>query len=142
MAASRTARRLLREHFLRRFLDNDLISPNADRHEVLVLLNGVPSVLFPLLTLSHFHVNIIAVVRMIVVHAAVTMGAGAYAFVTILLLRELLRVLLGPRGFRRVAGLVQAALVVALGTTLLLLPAIASNVPAKWLRGGGVWQTR
>ncbi|HKC58258.1 MAG TPA: hypothetical protein VKC35_19130, partial [Vicinamibacterales bacterium] len=163
MAASRTARRLLREHFLRRFLDNDLISPNADRHEVLVLLaaalvvpglvitvlilgqkyvigiptpaltsvaalddkflyisasmlvmalmaavqwdalalderdaanlgalpietrgigraklealamfvaafavllNGVPSVLFPLLTVSHFHVNIIAVVRM------------------------------------------------------------------------------
>ena len=38
MAASRTARRLLRHHFLRRFLDNDLISPNADRHEVLVLL--------------------------------------------------------------------------------------------------------
>src|SRR5258708_1173448 len=106
-----------------------------------VLLNGVPSVLFPLLTLSHFHVNIIAVVRMIVVHAAVTMGAGAYAFVTILLLRELLRVLLGPRGFRRVAGLVQAALVVALGTTLLLLPAIASNVPAKWLRGGRVGPT-
>ena len=240
MAASRTARRLLRHHFLKRFLDNDLISPNADRHEVLVLLaaalavpglfitvlllgskyvigiptpaltsvaalddkflyitasmlvmalmaavqwdalglderdtailgtlpvdtraigrakltalvmfvaafavmlNGVPSVLFPLLTVSHFHVNIVAVVRMIVVHAAVTMGAGAYAFLTILLLRELLRVLLGPRGFGRVAALVQAVLVIALGTTLLLLPAIASNVPAKWLRGGDVWHT-
>ena len=38
MAASRTARRLLWHHFLRRSLDNDLISPNADRHEVLVLL--------------------------------------------------------------------------------------------------------
>jgi hypothetical protein len=234
MAASRTARRLLRHHFLRRFLDNDLISPNADRHEVLVLLaaalavpglfitvvllgskyvigiptpaltsvaalddkflyiaasmlvmalmaaiqwdalalderdtailgalpldtrdigrakltalvmfvaafavmlNGVPSILFPLLTVSHFHVNIVAVVRMIVVHAAVTMGAGAYAFMTILLMRELLRTLLGPRWFRRVAALVQAVLVIGLGTTLLLLPAIASNVPAKWLTG-------
>ena len=234
MAASRTARRLLRNHFLRRCLDNDLISPDADRHEVLVLLatalavpglfitvvlvgskyvigiptpaltsvaalddkflhitasmlvmalmaavqwdalalderdtailgalpldtrdigrakltalvmfvaafavmlNGVPSMLFPLLTVSHFHVNIVAVVRMIVVHAAVTMGAGAYAFMTILLLRELLRTLLGPRWFRRVAALVQAVLVIGLGTTLLLLPAIASNVPAKWLAG-------
>jgi len=240
MAASRTARRLLRHHFLRRLLDNDLISPNADRHEVLVLLaaalavpglfitvvllgskyvigiptpaltsvaalddkflyitasmlvmalmaavqwdalglderdtailgtlpvdtrdigrakltalvmfvgafavmlNGVPSVVFPLLTVSHFHVNIVAVVRMILVHAAVTMGAGAYAFLTILLLRELLRLLLGPRGFGRVAAPLQAVLVIALGTTLLLLPAIASNVPAKWLRSGDVWHT-
>src|SRR6185295_8836018 len=178
MAASRTARRLLREHFLRRLLDNDLISPNADRHEVLVLLaaalavpglfitvvllgqkyvigiptpaltavaalddkflyisasmlvmaliaavqwdalalderdtailgplpvsardigraklaalamfvatfaiilNGLPSVIFPLLTVSHFHVDIVSVVRMIVTHAVVTMAAGAYA---------------------------------------------------------------
>ena len=235
MAASRAARQLLRNHFLRRFLDNDLISPAADRHEVLVLLasvlavpglvitvlflgqkyvigiptpaltsiaalddkflyisasmlvmallaaiewdalalderdtailgplpvemrdigrakleaqtlfvaafavvlNGVPSVLFPLLTVSHFHVNILAVIRMIVVHAAVTMGAGAYAFLTILLLRELLRGVLGRRWFRRVAGLVQAALVIGLGTALLLLPAIASSVPKRWLTGG------
>ncbi|HEY3159290.1 MAG TPA: hypothetical protein VGJ78_10055 [Vicinamibacterales bacterium] len=234
MAASLTARRLLRHHFLRRFLDNDLISPHTDRHEVLVLLaaalavpslvitvlflgqkyvigiptpgltsvaalddkflyisasmlvmallaavqwdalalderdtailgplpvetrdigraklealaifvaafavllNGVPSVVFPLLTVSHFHVSIVAVLRMIVVHAAVTMGAGAYAFLTILLLRELLRLLLGPRGFRRLAGPAQAVLVIGLGATLLLLPAIASNVPARWLSG-------
>ena len=38
MAATIRARRLLRDHFLRRFLDNDLISPNTDRHEMLVLL--------------------------------------------------------------------------------------------------------
>ena len=240
MAASRTARRLLRQHFLRRFLDNDLISPHTDRHEVLVLLatalavpglvitvlflgqkyvigiptpgltsvaalddkflyisasmlvmalmaavqwdalavderdtailgtlpietrdigraklealatfvaafavllNGVPSVVFPLLTVSHFHVSIVALVRMIVVHAAVTMGAGAYAFLTILLLRELLRLLLGPRGFRRLAGPVQAVLVIGIGTTLLLLPAIASNVPARWLSGTSALRT-
>ncbi len=240
MAASRTARRILRTHFLRRLLDNDLISPDADRHEVLVLLavalvvpglvitvlllgqkyvigiptpaltsiaalddkffyitasmlvmalmaaiqwdglalderdtailgtlpldardigrakltalvtfvaafasllNGLPSLLFPLLTVSHFHVNVIAILRMIAVHAVVTMGAGAYAFLTILLLRELLRALLGPRWFRRVAALVQAALVIALGTTLLLLPAISANVSAKWLTGGAAWRT-
>jgi hypothetical protein len=235
MAATIRARRLLRDHFLKRFLDNDLISPNTDRHEVLVLLaaslavpglvvtvlllgqkyvigiptpaltsiaslddkflyisasmlimalmaavqwdalmlderdaailgplpvdtrdigraklsalvifvtafavllNGVPSLLFPLLTVSHFHVTIVSVVRMIIVHAAVTMAAGAYAFLTILLLRELLRVVLGPRWFQRISALVQAALIIALGTTLLLLPAIASNVPARWLGSG------
>ena len=235
MAATIRARRLLRDHFLKRFLDNDLISPNTDRHEVLVLLaaslavpglvitvlllgqkyvigiptpaltsiaslddkflyisasmlimalmaavqwdalalderdaailgplpvdtreigraklsalvifvtafavllNGVPSLLFPLLTVSHFHVNIVSVVRMIIVHAAVTMAAGAYAFLTVLLLRELLRLVLGPRWFQRISALVQAALIIALGTTLLLLPAIASNVPARWLGSG------
>jgi hypothetical protein len=235
MAATIRARRLLRDHFLKRFLDNDLISPNTDRHEVLVLLaaslavpglvitvlllgqkyvigiptpaltsiaslddkflyisasmlimalmaavqwdalalderdaailgplpvdtreigraklsalvifvtafavllNGVPSLLFPLLTVSHFHVNIVSVVRMISVHAAVTMAAGAYAFLTVLLLRELLRLVLGPRWFQRISALVQAALIIALGTTLLLLPAIASNVPARWLQSG------
>src|SRR5712691_6444131 len=235
MATTRTARRLLRDHFLRRFLDNDLISPNTDRHEVLVLLaaslavpglfitvvllgskyvigiptpaltsiaalddkflyisasmlimaliaavqwdalalderdaailgplpveareigraklsalvifvaafavllNGVPSVVFPLLTVSHFHVSIVSVVRMITVHAAVTMAAGAYAFLTIVLLRELLRLVLGPRWFARISAFVQVALVIALGATLLLLPTLASNVPARWLERG------
>ena len=32
-----SALRLLTRHFLRRFLDNDLISPNADRHETLTV---------------------------------------------------------------------------------------------------------
>ena len=32
--------RLLTRHFLRRFLENDLISPDADRHEVLALLGA------------------------------------------------------------------------------------------------------
>jgi len=32
--------RLLIRHFLRRFLEHDLISPNADRHEVLSALGG------------------------------------------------------------------------------------------------------
>ena len=31
-------RRLLVAHFLRRFLDNDLISPQADRHQALAVL--------------------------------------------------------------------------------------------------------
>jgi hypothetical protein len=32
--------RLLIRHFLRRFLEHDLISPNADRHEVLSAIGG------------------------------------------------------------------------------------------------------
>lgn len=240
MRAASHARRLLRTHFLRRLLDNDLISPNADRHEVLVLLaaalavpglvvtvvllgqkyvigiptpaltavaalddkflyisasmlvmaliaavqwdalalderdtailgplpvsardigraklaalamfvatfaiilNGLPSVIFPLLTVSHFHVDIVSVVRMIVTHAVVTMAAGAYAFLTVLLLRELLRLLVPAGWFRRVSAAVQAALVITLGTTLLLLPLLAWNVPAKWLAAPSALRT-
>lgn len=32
--------RLLRSHFIRRFLDNDLISPDADRHEMLATISA------------------------------------------------------------------------------------------------------
>jgi hypothetical protein len=35
------ARRLLTSHFLRRLVDDDLISPNADRHESLAMMCGV-----------------------------------------------------------------------------------------------------
>src|SRR5258705_2612455 len=240
MAASRAARRLLRTQFLRRFLDNDLISPHIDRHEVLVLLatslavsglvitvlllgqkyvigiptpgltavaaldhkcfyiaasmlimalmaaiqwdalgldepdaailgplplsardigrakltalvmfiasfavmlNGVPSVLFPLLTVSHFHVHIAAVVWMIVVHAGVTMAAGAYGFLTGLLLRESLRLVFPSPWLRRISAVVQSALLISLGTTLLLLPAMTTNVSAKWLTAGAELRT-
>ena len=34
------ARRLLTTHFLRRLVDDDLISPNADRHESLAMICG------------------------------------------------------------------------------------------------------
>lgn len=33
--------RLLRSHFVRRFLDNDLMSPDADRHEMLATISAV-----------------------------------------------------------------------------------------------------
>ena len=32
--------RLLTQHFVRRFLENDLVSPDADRHEVLSLVGA------------------------------------------------------------------------------------------------------
>jgi len=58
MAASQT-KQLLRTHFLRRLLDNDLISPNADRHEVLVLLAAslaVPGLVITILILGQKYV--------------------------------------------------------------------------------------
>ena len=228
-----TTHQLLKNHFLRRFLENDLISPNVDRHDAIVLiatvlmvpglvvtvvllgskylfgiptpaltavaslddkflyvivsmlvmglvaavewdaldldardeailgplpltpgaitraklsalvifastfviaLNIVPSVVFPLLLVSHFHVDIIAVVRMIAMHALVTTMAGAWAFLTVVLIRQLLRLIINSRWFRRVSTLVQAALVLTLGSTLLLTPWIASDVPETWMR--------
>ena len=38
---SRSVRKLLTRHFLQRFLENDLISPDADRHEVLSTASAV-----------------------------------------------------------------------------------------------------
>jgi hypothetical protein len=229
-----TTHRLLRAHFLHRFIDNDLISPNADRHDAIVLiatslavpglvvtvlligskylfgiptpaltsiaalddkflyisvsmlvmaligavqwdaldldardeailgplplthveiaraklaalvifvsafavaLNAVPSIVFPLLLVAHFHVNIIAVVRLILTHATVTTLAGAWAFLSVVFIRELLRLVLSASWFRRVSAVVQGVLVLTLGSTLLLTPWLATGVPMKWMDG-------
>ena len=103
-----------------------------------VLLNGVPSLLFPLLTVSHFHVNI--VVRRADDHRPCRGHDGGRRLCVSddpAASRAVCACVLGPRWFgQRISALVQAALIIALGTTLLLLPAIASNVPARWLGSG------
>jgi hypothetical protein len=233
MATPSTPHRLLRDHFLRRFLDNDLLSAHTDRHDTLVLvatalvvpglvitvlligskylfgiptpaltavaslddkflyisvsmlvmvliaavqwdalsldardtailgplpvtaqtigraklaalvmfvaafsiaLNLAPSVVFPLLLVSHFHVNIVAVVRMILVHAAVTMAAGAWAFMAVLVVRETIRLCTSAAWFRRISVIVQVGLIIASGSALLLIPWIATGVAATYLQ--------
>ena len=64
-----------------------------------------------------------------------TTAAAAFGFAVVLGLRELLHAVLGTAGFRRISVVVRAALVVALVTTLLLIPAMAFRVANLWLQG-------
>jgi hypothetical protein len=226
--------RLLTRHFLQRFLDNDLISPHADRHETLAVagaalvtsglfvsvllsmkylfrpfqspgwtavvalddrlllitwsmvvmalvavatwdalaldsrdteilgplpiprfvvikakvravvlfaagfafaLNLAPSVLHPLLMVAKLPIGLLATIWLIVVHAGMTLFAGASGFLVVLAIRELLSVFVRGSWFRRVSLGVQAVLVVGSAASVLLAPALSSKV-GQWLASG------
>jgi hypothetical protein len=222
--------RLLTRHFLRRFLDNDLISPHVDLHEnVAVILAGIvstaiflaflfsmkylagypapamteiyamgdksfflgaamigmallaamqwdalsldvrdaanltplpiergtivaakiaalvlfatsfvlaltvaPAFLHAILHLTRLPVGIDLIALAVATHLAVTIAAGVFGFAAVVSARELLRMLLGERWFRRVAPLAQAALVLFLLSMLLLLPGLPPRVAESW----------
>lgn len=224
--------RLLRSHFVRRFLDNDLISPDADRHEVLAaisavliggglfitlmmslkflmqvfqspgrtavlalgdrffffgismtvmalgalaswnalsldardvailgplpierraivraklasvaivaagaatVLNGVTSVLYPILVVAKLPIGLAATGELIFAHALVALSAGAFGFLAVLAVRELLHAALGTVRFMGVSVPVHASLTVAAIVAVLLLPGLSSGVAERWL---------
>lgn len=231
---SRPVRKLLTRHFLQRFLENDLISPDADRHEVLstasavlissglfvtillgvkylgpfrtpgrtavdvlddrffyiacamivmalvalvewdalgldardtsilgplpinrgdiiraklaavaifgtgfgLALNFLPSLLFSWLVVAKLRVGLLEPITLAAAQAAICLAAGAFGFLSVLGLRELLHAVLGAWWSRRVATGVQACLVVFLGTVLLLTPSLSTDVARVWLAAG------
>jgi hypothetical protein len=218
---------LLTRHFLRRFADNDLISPHADRHEVLTAVvtafittglfisvflsvkflfdafqtpgrtsilvlddrlfflscsmtlmalvavaqwdalsldtrdasilgplpvpRGVlvrakfaavvvfaagfdlgvsifPSFVHPALVAAKLEIGISGALRLMIAQAVANLAAGAFGFLAVLALRDVIRALCGHERFRRVSALLQASLVMLLVTFFLLAPALTSRV--------------
>jgi hypothetical protein len=68
----------------------------------------------------------------------VTLAAGAFGFLAVLALREGLKAILGQARFRSVSSTLQATLVVALTSALLLLPGSYTNVARNWLARGEI----
>jgi hypothetical protein len=99
-------------------------------------LNLGPAMIHPVLALSRLRPGVLQVATLVVAHLVSTTAAAAFGFAAVLALRELLHAALGTAGFRRISVLVRAALVVALVTTLLLIPAMAFRVATLWLQGG------
>lgn len=224
--------RLLRSHFVRRFLDNDLISPDADRHELIatvsgalivlglfisvlmgghylslpfqspgrtavpaldnrfflfgcsmavmalaalaswnalsldardiailgtlpierrtmvraklaavatvasalaVALNGVTSVLFPILLVGKLPIGFPSTGQLVLAHVGVSFAASLFGFLAVLAVREVLHAILGTALFTRVSIPLHACLTVAVIASLLLLPGMSLNVARTWL---------
>jgi hypothetical protein len=66
-------------------------------------------------------------------HALTTLAAGAFGFLAIFALRESLTALLGRDRFSSISSTLQAALLVALTSALLLLPGSSARVARTWL---------
>jgi hypothetical protein len=71
-------------------------------------------------------------------HGVTTMAAGAFAFLTVVGLREVMLAIMGPARFRRISATLQAALLVALVTALLLVPGTPMGTTGNWLARGGL----
>jgi hypothetical protein len=78
--------------------------------------------------------------RLTLAQGASTVGAGAFGFLAVLGVRELVFASLGPSRFGRVSAAVQAVLVVVLTTTLLLIPASARGVARRLGQGAPSYQ--
>jgi hypothetical protein len=98
-------------------------------------LNVVPAMMHPISAVSRLRPSLLQVGTLVAAHLASTTAAAAFGFAAVLATRELLHAALGTAGFRRVSVLVRAALVVALVTTLLLIPAMGFRVATLWLLG-------
>ncbi|MCA1563079.1 MAG: hypothetical protein LC753_03380 [Acidobacteria bacterium] len=227
-------RSLLTRHFLQRFLENDLISPDADRHEVLsaasavliasglfvtillglkyltpfqspgrtavevlddrffyitcamivmalvavvewdalgldardtsilgplpinrgdivraklaavaifaagfaLALNLAPSMMFSWLVVAKLRAGLLEPLMLAAAQAGICMAAGAFGFLSVLALRELLYAAFGAWWSSGIATGVQAMLVVLLGAVLLLTPSLSSDVAGVWLAPG------
>lgn len=98
-----------------------------------VAINVVPTLLHPALILAKLDPSAEGLLRLMAVHGMVTTGAGMFGFMVVVTLRAFSQVALGDALFARLSALIQAVLVIALVSTLFLLPGMASNVSASWL---------
>lgn len=103
---------------------------------VSVAINAFPSVVFPwLLVFGIRQMSLLALLGLMATHAIVTIIASAFGYLVVIALRETLAAVLGPRWFTRVSPWVQGALIVVLGSALLLLPPAAGRVAERGFDG-------
>jgi hypothetical protein len=102
---------------------------------VAVAVNAAPTLIFPWLMVFDQHVTLVMFAALILTHAAMTLAAAAFAYLAVIAFREGLAFVLGPRVFARVSPLAQGALIVVLGSALLLLPAASIQVASRGLTG-------
>ena len=103
---------------------------------VAVGVNVFPSVVFPwLLVFGLRQMSVVSLFGLMATHAIVAIVASAFGYLVVIALREALAAALGPRWFTRVSPWVQGALIVVLGSALLLLPPAAGRVAERGFDG-------
>jgi hypothetical protein len=106
---------------------------------VAVAWNLAPTLLRFVAVPSKLGVSLIGALALTLAHGVTTCAAGAFGFLAVLGLREMLSAIMGQARFQRISATLQAALIVGLVTALLVLPgAFAGGATRNWLAQGGV----
>ena len=90
----------------------------------------VPSLIHPTLMINDLRIGVAAAATLVIVQLGVALAAGLFGFACVLAVREMSRAILG-RTFARLSPLIQALSIVALVSTLLLLPMLSNDVPRQ-----------
>ncbi len=99
-------------------------------------LNVFPSLVFPwMLVFTFRQMSGFALLGLVVVHALVTVAAAAFGYLVVIALRETLVALLGRRGFTVASPWAQGALIVLLGSAVLLIPVAADRIGQRGFEG-------
>ena len=96
-----------------------------------LLVNVMPTLIFPWLLVYTTRLTVLAMMTLIATHAVVTVAAAAWAYLSIIALRETLAALATPRWLAFLSPLVQGALIVALGSALLLIPPSSDQIDKR-----------
>src|SRR5688572_13791419 len=96
-----------------------------------LLVNVMPTLIFPWLLVYTTRLTVLAMLTLIATHAVVTVAAAAWAYLSIIALRETLTALATTRWRTFLSPLVQGALIVGLGSALLLIPPSSDRIDKR-----------
>jgi hypothetical protein len=95
------------------------------------IVNLMPTLIFPWLIVYTTRLPVMAMLTLMAIHAVVTIAAAVWAYVSVIALREMLTALVPTRLLSFVSPLVQGALIVGLGSALLLIPPASTRVAQR-----------
>src|SRR5262245_30013011 len=101
-----------------------------------VAINACPSIVFPALLVYNFRdLSLAALLWVIATHVVVTVTAAVFGYLGVIAIRETMVAVLGRRWFSAVSPWAQGALIVMLGSSLLLLPAASDRIARQGFDG-------
>jgi hypothetical protein len=105
---------------------------------VLLTWNVFPTLLRAAAVPLKLPIGLWGAVRLTLAQGVATLAAGAFGFLAVLGLREVVFALVGPTQFRRISAALQASLVAIVTTALLIVPFTSKDVARAWLARGGL----
>jgi hypothetical protein len=103
---------------------------------VALAVNAFPSFVFPwMLSFSLRQMSASDVFRLMGVHAMVTVTAAVFGYLAVMTVRETLSAVLGPKLFSRWSPTFQAAMIVGLGSLILLMPPASTRIAQRGFSG-------
>jgi hypothetical protein len=103
---------------------------------VAIAVNASPTIVFPWLLVFNFReMSLVSMLALMAAHATITLAAAAFGYLTVIALRETIAAILPPRWFTRVSPWAQGALIVMLGSSLLLVPPSADRIAQRGFEG-------